>query len=231
MGTRGLGFDNQINEGATDYLASKLSGEKARNYYQGHKLFEKLEPMLIKYTKNENILMQMYLTNDVKFMEDFFELFWKCQNFIKNELPMNLDIVEAPSMLESAQDLRNHNLTYASIGNKKIAENFHDDKNNMTRYVLIGDVETKPSGHDRTTIAFRTTNEPGALLEILKVFLEHKINLTYISSRPSKVEIQEYIFIVVFEGHIKNPNMLEMIEDIKPKTSFFRCLGSYKCDC
>lgn len=166
-------------------------------------------------------------------------LIGKCQNFIKNELPMNLDIVEAPSMLESAQDLRNHNLTYASIGNKKIAENcmlnvlkenVHDDKNNMTRYVLIGDVETKPSGHDRTTIAFRTTNEPGALLEILKVFLEHRINLTYISSRPSKVEIQEYIFIVVFEGHIKNPNMLEMIEDIKPKTSFFRCLGSYKCD-
>lgn len=75
MGTRGLGFDNQINEGATDYLASKLSGEKARNYYQGHKLFEKLEPMLIKYTKNENILMQMYLTNDVKFMEDFLNYF------------------------------------------------------------------------------------------------------------------------------------------------------------
>ena len=140
-------------------------------------------------------------------------------------------------MLESALDLRNHNLTYASIGNRKIAEscmlnvlkeNIHDDKNNKTRYVLIGDIETKPTGKDKTTIAFRTNNSPGALLEILKIFLEHGINLSYISSRPSKVQPDEYIFIVNFDGHLQGSNMLGAIDQIKPKTSFFRYLGSYK---
>lgn len=164
-------------------------------------------------------------------------LIGKCHEFIQNELPRNLNLIEAPSMLESALDLRNHNLTYASIGNRKIAdscmlnvlkENIHDDKNNKTRYVLIGDIETKPTGKDKTTIAFRTNNSPGALLEILKIFLEHEINLSYISSRPSKVQPDEYIFIVNFDGHLQGSNMLDAIEKIKPKTSFFRYLGSYK---
>lgn len=164
-------------------------------------------------------------------------LIGKCHEFIQNELPRNLNLIEAPSMLESALDLRNHNLTYASIGNRKIAEscmlnvlkeNIHDDKNNKTRYVLIGDIETKPTGKDKTTIAFRTNNSPGALLEILKIFLEHGINLSYISSRPSKVQPDEYIFIVNFDGHLQGSNMLGAIDQIKPKTSFFRYLGSYK---
>ena len=164
-------------------------------------------------------------------------LIGKCHEFIQNELPRNLNLIEAPSMLESALDLRNHNLTYASIGNRKIAEscmlnvlkeNIHDDKNNKTRYVLIGDIETKPTGKDKTTIAFRTNNSPGALLEILKIFLEHGINLSYISSRPSKVQPDEYIFIVNFDGHLQGSNMLGAIDQIKPKTSYFRYLGSYK---
>ncbi len=163
-------------------------------------------------------------------------LFGKCHEFIENELPRNLNIVEAPTMLESAYDLHNHNLTYAAIGNKKIAqacrlnvlrENIHDDKNNITRYILIGNIDTEESEDDKTTIAFKTSNRPGALLEILKIFLENNINLSYISSRPSK-ENNEYIFIVNFDGHIKNPRMNKAIEEIKPKTSFFRYLGSYK---
>lgn len=164
-------------------------------------------------------------------------LIGKCHDFIQNELPRNLNVIETPTMLEAANDLRNHNLTYASIGNKLIAqncmlnilkENIHNDKNNMTRYILIGDIETKPTNRDKTAIAFRTNNSPGSLLGILKVFLEHGINLSYISSRPSKVEINEYIFIIIFDGHIQNTDMLKTIKEIKPKTSFFRYLGSYK---
>ena len=161
----------------------------------------------------------------------------KCQDFIHNELPMNHNLVEKATMLECANDLRNYNLTYASIGNRKIAdvcmlnilkENVHDDKNNNTRYILIGDVETEPTGNDKTTVAFRTNNTPGALLKILNIFLENNINMTYISSQPSKTDPNEYIFIVNFDGHVEDVNMLKMIQQIKPKTSFFRYLGSYR---
>ena len=164
-------------------------------------------------------------------------LIGKCQEFINNELPINLNLIEKASMLESAEELNNHNLTYASIGNKKIADNcrlnilkdnIHDDKNNKTRYVLIGNIDTEPIGNDKTTIAFKTNNKPGALLEILKIFLENNINLSYISSRQSKISEDEYIFIVNLDGHIKSPNVLQTIEEIKPITSFFRNLGSYQ---
>lgn len=164
-------------------------------------------------------------------------LIGKCQEFINNELPRNLNLIEKASMLESAEELNNHNLTYASIGNRKIADkcrlnilkdNIHDDKNNKTRYVLIGNIETESTGNDKTTIAFKTNNKPGALLEILKIFLENNINLSYISSRQSKISEDEYIFIVNLDGHIKNPNVLQTIEEIKPITSFFRNLGSYQ---
>ena len=164
-------------------------------------------------------------------------LIGKCQEFINNELPINLNLIEKASMLESAEELNNHNLTYASIGNKKIADNcrlnilkdnIHDDKNNKTRYVLIGNIDTEPIGNDKTTIAFKTNNKPGALLEILKIFLENNINLSYISSRQSKISEDEYIFIVNLDGHIKSPNVFQTIEEIKPITSFFRNLGSYQ---
>ena len=161
----------------------------------------------------------------------------KCQDFIKNEMPMYHTIIEAASMFEAADELRNYNLTYASIGNRKIAqenmlnilkENVHDDKNNKTRYILIGDMETTPTGKDKTTVAFRTNHTPGSLLKILSVFLEHNINLSYISSQPSRSNPDEYIFIVNFDGHVQGSNMLKAIDEIKPKTSFFRYLGSYK---
>jgi chorismate mutase/prephenate dehydratase len=164
-------------------------------------------------------------------------LLGKCGEFINSEMPRNLNIIESSSMLEAARELNNYNLTYASIGNRKIAEtcmlnilkeNIHDDKYNSTRYILIGDIETEPTGKDKTTVAFRTNNTPGALLEILKVFLENGINMTHISSYPSKTKMNEYIFIVNIDGHIKNTQLLKAINEIKPKTSFLRYLGSYK---
>ena len=76
-----FGFANQINEGATDYLACKISGEKPRHFIQGHKLFSKLEPILIKYMNDPDILMQIYLQNDVEFLKDFLNYFGKEKTF------------------------------------------------------------------------------------------------------------------------------------------------------
>ncbi len=160
----------------------------------------------------------------------------QCQNFIHNEMPYHVNIIEASSTSEAAKSLVNYNLTYAAIGSKKTAdvyylnvlrENINDDKTNRTRFVLIGDFETNPTHDDRTSLAFSTANKPGALLEVLKVFLENDINLSYIASRPSKQKFGDYIFIVNFDGHIKNPKMFKTIQQVREKTDFMRFLGSY----
>ena len=65
-------------------------------------------------------------------------------------------------------------------------------------------------------------------LEVLKVFLEDEINITYMSSHPSKYNMDEYGFIVNFDGHIHQNNILNVINKIKPKTTYLRFLGSYE---
>ena len=164
-------------------------------------------------------------------------LLGKCQEFIKHELPLHLNIIENTTMSECARNLANYNLTYGSIGNRKTAEtyrlnilkeNINDDKTNQTRYILIGNFETPVTGNDKTTIAFATNNTPGALLEVLKIFLENDINLTYISSQPSRDDMEEYIFVVNFNGHIKDKNTADVLNSIKSRTIFYRFLGSYE---
>lgn len=163
-------------------------------------------------------------------------LLGKCQEFVKNEMPLNLNIVEHATMTECARNLQNYNLTYGSIGNRKIAErymlnvlkeNINDDKSNQTRYILIGDQETTPTEKDKTSIAFSVYNTPGELLRILNIFVEHEVNITYISSRPSKNDLDEYLMIVNLDGHISDDKILNVLREVKPKTRFFRFLGSY----
>ncbi len=164
------------------------------------------------------------------------ELLGKCKNFIKNELPFNVNIIEAASIPEAARNLQGYNLTYASIGTPKTAEifnlnilkeNINDDKSNQTRFVLIGDFETEETGNDKTSIAFSTENKPGALLNILEIFMKNKINLSYIASHPSK-NFGEYIMTVTLDGHIHNANVINTLKEVRVKAPYMRFLGSYK---
>ena len=161
----------------------------------------------------------------------------QCQNFIHDEMPRNLNLIEASSTAEAARSLANYNLTYSAIGSEKTAElynlnilkeNINDDKSNQTRFALIGDFETEVTGHDRTSLIFATENKPGALLEILHIFYQNNINLSYIVSRPSKIKFGDYNFIVNFDGHVKEPKILNTLKQIKEKTTFMRFLGSYE---
>jgi len=161
----------------------------------------------------------------------------QCQNFIHNEMHRNVDIIDAVSTAEAARSLQNYNLTYAAIGSEKTAqiynlnilkENINDDIDNRTRFALIGDFETEKTDNDITTIAFSTENKPGALLEILQIFHDYEINLSYIDSRPSKTKFGEYTFFVDFEGHITEERIIKVIDEIKKRTKYYRLIGSYE---
>ncbi len=161
----------------------------------------------------------------------------QCSNFIKEELPRNLNIVEATNPPEAARSLQNYNLTYASIGSKKIAEvynlnilkeNINDDKSNRTNFVLIGSLETKPTGNDKTTLMFTTEDKPGALMEILNIFYENNINLSYISSQQGKENPNSYIFVVSFDGHVQDSYISETLTHVKNKAAYLKVMGSYE---
>lgn len=116
----------------------------------------------------------------------------------------------------------------AEIYNMKIiAESIEDDKNNYTRFLVLGKEQAEPTGNDKTMIIFSTKHIPRALYEALGEFATRDINLTMIISRPIKGRPWEYNFNLDFEGHITDPKIRECLEGLKRKTSFLKVLGSY----
>ncbi len=161
----------------------------------------------------------------------------QCQNFIHKQIPAHLNVIEAASTAEAARKLNDYNLTYAAIGSEKTAqiynlnilkENINDDPDNKTRFAMIGDFETHKTQNDNTTLAFSTENKPGALLEILQIFHDYQINLSYIDSRPSKIKFGEYTFFVDFDGHVTDEKIVKLLQEIQKHTQYYRLVGSYE---
>lgn len=163
----------------------------------------------------------------------------QCQNYLFNTFgkeSFDIELVKATSTSEAVRSLIHLDDSYASIGNilaarlygmKVISEDINDEKDNKTRFVCIGRDIPAASGNDKTSLAFSTPNKAGALVDILKIFKEHDINLSYIDSRPSRKSLGEYTFLVDFDGHINDEISQKAVEKIKPLTSFFRFIGSY----
>ncbi len=114
-------------------------------------------------------------------------------------------------------------------GLKILIENIPTPFQNFTRFVVIGKDDSKPSGNDKTSIAFGLLeNKPGALYKALEPFALKSINLTKIESRPSKRVLGEYIFFVDLEGHREDERVRKALEELKPNTEMLKIFGSYR---
>lgn len=111
-----------------------------------------------------------------------------------------------------------------------VAHNIGDNDGAVTRFVLV----TKPgplpapTGHDRTSLAvFIGLDHAGALLEVLTEFAEANVNLTFIQSRPTGLELGHYHFIIDAEGHINDPSVSKALAGLREICEDIRFLGSY----
>lgn len=161
----------------------------------------------------------------------------RCQEYIKTQLPLHLNIINTTDTEEAARLLNSYNLTYAIIGTKKTAEiynlnilndNINNDKNNYTKFVMIGSFETEPTEHSVSSIAISIPDVPGVLYKIVKEFADNNINIAYIHATPSNLQSNEYILYLDFIGHIKEPKIKSTIDNIIQYTTYFRFMGSYE---
>lgn len=161
----------------------------------------------------------------------------QCQNFVSKTFGTDIEQIEKASTGRAAQELSTLDESYAAIANKRTAElfklnilakNINDELDNKTRFVLISRSTTTATGEDKTSIAFVTKNQPGALVKVLNVFDSLNINLLYIDSRPSKKNLGEYVFFVDFEGHINDEPARKVLDLIKLNTNYIKLLGSYR---
>ena len=108
-----------------------------------------------------------------------------------------------------------------------VAENIEDDPKNMTRFLVLGQLEPGPSGRDRTSLVMSVPNRPGALHALLTPIAKHGLSMTRIESRPSRQAAWEYMFYVDLEGHAEDAKVAPAIAELRGMAPFLKILGSY----
>ena len=161
----------------------------------------------------------------------------QCRSFIAKNYP-TAQIIESSSTAAAAKGLIKGDYDAAIASEiaaknyqlKVIASDISDNKSALTRFVMVekpGKIPTA-TGKDRTSLAvFIAIDHAGALLEILNVFAKNQVNLTFIQSRPTGMELGHYHFIIDAEGHISDKQVADTIEGLNLICEDIRFLGSY----
>ena len=109
----------------------------------------------------------------------------------------------------------------------ELMKNIEKEADNTTRFLILGQHEALPSGHDKTSLLFTAPNKPGALQEMLACFSDNGISLTRIESRPSSKGMWEYVFFVDIEGHAEESSVALALDKLSGRASMVKLLGSY----
>jgi chorismate mutase/prephenate dehydratase len=112
-------------------------------------------------------------------------------------------------------------------GLKILRRRIEDQEENLTRFLIIGNEISAPTGNDKTSILFSIKDRVGALYSILAPFALHNINLTKIESRPSRQKAFEYVFFLDLQGHIEDPKVRSALQEVERQCVFLKVLGSY----
>jgi chorismate mutase/prephenate dehydratase len=110
---------------------------------------------------------------------------------------------------------------------KVVMSPIQDDKDNTTRFLVIGRSIFPPSGHDRTSVLVFIHDKPGALFDVLSPFARHGISMNRIESRPSHHAKWEYGFFIDLAGHIDDESMKQALAELKQHSAQIKVLGSY----
>lgn len=160
----------------------------------------------------------------------------QCRKFL-NKYYNDSELVATSSTSEAARLVSNTNEPWACLSNFLCADlynlqalytNIQDNKTNETRFIVISkNSQSQNTNNCKTSIAFGTKNEPGALFKVLNILALWDINMTKIVSRPVKDSIGEYAFFIELEGNITDENILDAMKMVQRKTSFYKIFGSY----
>jgi chorismate mutase/prephenate dehydratase len=113
------------------------------------------------------------------------------------------------------------------LGLEIARRNVLDAGERRVRYAVVGTRPTGRTGSDMTSLVFGAQDDPGSLLDVLRVFAERGVNLTNIHSHPAEAEAWRYLFYVEMAGHFTDRPLVAAFEEMKRMTRFFKVLGSY----
>jgi chorismate mutase/prephenate dehydratase len=162
------------------------------------------------------------------------EVFTQCQRWL-SETGLTGKTIAVASSSKAAEMAADKPRT-AAIGStlaadryglKIVCANIEDNANNVTRFFVISREISGPTGSDKTSLMFTVSHKAGALVDLLNVFRDEDINLTMITSRPSKKRNWEYYFFVDAQGHIEDASMQRAVAGARDHCLQLSVLGSF----
>jgi len=162
------------------------------------------------------------------------QVFGQCRIWLETNLPA-AELVEVSSTSKAAE-IASHQkgagciasvLAAKHYGLKILEDSIQDSSHNVTRFLVIGKTEVRPTKEDKTSLMFSVKDKSGALHDVLVPFKKHGINMTKIESRPSKIKAWEYYFFVDIEGHHENARVAKALSELKNHSAYLKVLGSY----
>jgi chorismate mutase / prephenate dehydratase len=165
------------------------------------------------------------------------EPFQQCQIWLKENLP-NVQLIEVGSTVKGVELAKDRDYAAAigpEIAARKynvpiLAPHIEDMKDNTTRFLVIGNQFSQPTGNDKTSVMFSIKDRPGALFHMLQPFAKRNINLTKIESRPTRRKAWDYVFFIDLLGHMEDAAVKETLDELRELTNSVRVMGSYPRD-
>jgi chorismate mutase/prephenate dehydratase len=160
--------------------------------------------------------------------------FAQCRRWLDTHCP-GVERIPVNSNAEAARIARRET-SAAAIAGESSAElyklaildrNIEDEPDNSTRFLIIAERDTPPSGNDKTSLLFSMPSRPGSLLKMLSCFAGHGVNMTRIESRPSRQGLWEYVFFVDVDGHVSDNRVAAALKQLQSEASMVKILGSY----
>lgn len=158
----------------------------------------------------------------------------QCRKWLERNLP-TAEVLSASSNAEAAI-IASKDSSVAAIASDIaaklyditiLASGIEDERNNTTRFLIIGNDSYSASGEDKTTIMVSAANKVGSLFELLKPLYDAGVDMSRIESRPSRQTNWEYVFFIDLIGHIDSPTVANALKQLESKSAYFKLIGSY----
>ncbi|MGV3533162.1 MAG: prephenate dehydratase [Chthoniobacteraceae bacterium] len=184
--------------------------------------------------KIENHLIGKIPKEEMRKIYSHPQVFGQCRNWLRHNVP-DADLIEV-STTPRAAELAATEPGAGAIASKMAAEvysleilapSIQDLPNNTTRFLVIAQHPSPPTGNDRTSLMFCVRDEPGALFHALEPFNRLKLSMSKIESRPSKRKAWEYFFFCDVDGHASEPRLQEALAELETHCTFVKILGTY----
>jgi chorismate mutase/prephenate dehydratase len=161
----------------------------------------------------------------------------QCSRFLARQAHVRVESY-ADTAMAARRLLEERDLSAAAIAGEEaarlyglevIARDVANQEGNFTRFVAVAREPVRPDLRVpcKTSLAFVTLHEQGALARCLAVLAEHGLNLTKLESRPLYGSAWKYLFYADFEGNAADPRVDAALSDLEPLTRQLRVLGSY----